>query len=120
MIHTLPISDIRNYHWHIEIIPRLTVAAGFELGTGVYINPVPPELAASVLRIEWNSIERSGQMYIDKTFNFEDIPTKLKDIIKNIDKDNFKKFRWFQEKAYNILDIFYLIMQYCLKRKLRL
>jgi len=52
VIHTLPISDIRNYHWHIEIIPRLTVAAGFELGTGVYINPVPPELAASVLRIE--------------------------------------------------------------------
>ena len=52
VVHTVPISDIRNYHWHIETIPRLTVAAGFELGTGVYINPVPPELAASVLRIE--------------------------------------------------------------------
>ncbi|MDK2814897.1 MAG: maltokinase, partial [Thermoanaerobacter sp.] len=45
-------------------------------------------------------------MYISKTFNFEDIPTKLKDILKNINKDNFKKFRWFQEKAYDILDIF--------------
>lgn len=52
VVHTLPIYDTRNYHWHFEIAPRLTVAAGFELGTGVYINPVPPELAASVLRIE--------------------------------------------------------------------
>ena len=51
VVHTLPIYDTRNYHWHFEIAPRLTVAAGFELGTGVYINPVPPELAASVLRI---------------------------------------------------------------------
>ncbi len=39
-----------DFHWHIEIIPRLTRIAGFEWGTGFYINPVPPEEAARVLR----------------------------------------------------------------------
>jgi UDPglucose--hexose-1-phosphate uridylyltransferase len=39
-----------HYHWHIEIIPRLTKIAGFEWGTGFYINPVPPESAAEFLR----------------------------------------------------------------------
>ena len=38
------------YHWHIEIIPRLTKSAGFEWGTGFHINPTPPELAADYLR----------------------------------------------------------------------
>jgi UDPglucose--hexose-1-phosphate uridylyltransferase len=38
------------YHWHIEIIPRLTQSAGFEWGTGFYINPTPPEQAADYLR----------------------------------------------------------------------
>ncbi len=39
-----------DYHWHIEIIPRLTQVAGFEWGTGFYINPMPPEDAAKFLR----------------------------------------------------------------------
>jgi len=39
-----------DYHWHIEIIPRLTKVAGFEWGTGFYINPTPPEVAAEFLR----------------------------------------------------------------------
>ncbi|MBN1899773.1 galactose-1-phosphate uridylyltransferase [Candidatus Sumerlaeota bacterium] len=39
-----------DYHWHIEIIPRLTKIAGFEWGTGFYINPTPPEEAAKALR----------------------------------------------------------------------
>jgi UDPglucose--hexose-1-phosphate uridylyltransferase len=39
-----------DYHWHIEIIPRLTRVAGFEWGAGVYINPTPPEEAARYLR----------------------------------------------------------------------
>jgi len=39
-----------DYHWHIEIIPRLTRVAGFEWGTGFYICPLPPEEAASFLR----------------------------------------------------------------------
>ena len=39
-----------DYHWHIEIIPRLTRVAGFEWGTGFYICPTPPEEAAKYLR----------------------------------------------------------------------
>jgi UDPglucose--hexose-1-phosphate uridylyltransferase len=39
-----------DYHWHIEIIPRLTRVAGFEWGTGFYICPVTPEDAAKFLR----------------------------------------------------------------------
>ncbi len=39
-----------DYHWHIEIIPRLTHTAGFEKGTGFYICPIPPEEAAGYLR----------------------------------------------------------------------
>ncbi|MCR4397602.1 MAG: DUF4921 family protein, partial [Firmicutes bacterium] len=37
------------FHWHVEIVPRLVVHAGFELGTGWYINPTPPEMAARYL-----------------------------------------------------------------------
>ena len=40
----------RDYHWHIEVIPRLTRTAGFEWGSGLHINPMPPEQAAKVLR----------------------------------------------------------------------
>ncbi len=43
---TLPFD----FHWHIEIIPRLTKQAGFEWGSGLYINPTPPEEAAKHLR----------------------------------------------------------------------
>jgi UDPglucose--hexose-1-phosphate uridylyltransferase len=39
-----------DYHWHIELIPRLTRLAGFEWGSGFYINPTPPEEAARYLR----------------------------------------------------------------------
>jgi UDPglucose--hexose-1-phosphate uridylyltransferase len=39
-----------DYHWRIEIIPRLTEVAGFEWGTGFYINPMPPEDVARYLR----------------------------------------------------------------------
>ena len=40
----------QDYHWHIEIMPRLTRVAGFEWGTGFYICPLPPENAAKFLR----------------------------------------------------------------------
>lgn len=60
IIHTAPFRVGRkagywrtieeDYHWHIEIIPRLTRVAGFEWGTGVYINPTPPEEAAKYLK----------------------------------------------------------------------
>lgn len=38
------------FQWHIEMFPRLTTTAGFEWGTGMHINPVPPEEAAAALR----------------------------------------------------------------------
>ena len=39
-----------DYHWHLELFPRLTRVAGFEWGSGFYINPTPPEDAAKYLR----------------------------------------------------------------------
>jgi len=52
IIHTAPIEfrERDEYHWHLELIPKLTKTAGFEWGTGFYINPTPPELAAKALR----------------------------------------------------------------------
>ena len=49
IIHTAPFDhgELPHYHWHIEVIPRLTKVAGFEWGSGFYINPVPPENAAA-------------------------------------------------------------------------
>lgn len=40
----------RAYHWYIEILPRVTKIAGFELGTGCFINPIAPESATKCLR----------------------------------------------------------------------
>jgi UDPglucose--hexose-1-phosphate uridylyltransferase len=37
-------------HWHVEIVPRLTVFAGLEFGAGIYLNWLPPEDAAERLR----------------------------------------------------------------------
>jgi UDPglucose--hexose-1-phosphate uridylyltransferase len=52
IIHSSPVRepDESYYHWHVEIMPKLTKVAGFEWGTGFYINPVPPEDAARHLR----------------------------------------------------------------------
>jgi UDPglucose--hexose-1-phosphate uridylyltransferase len=52
MIHTLPLQTggEESFHWHIEIIPHLTQVAGFEMGTGFYVNPTPPEAAAARMR----------------------------------------------------------------------
>ena len=52
MLHTSPIGEESNehYHWHFEIMPKLTKVAGFEWGTGFYICPTPPEEAARFLR----------------------------------------------------------------------
>lgn len=51
-IHSAPLSDDAGeyYHWHVELMPKLTRTAGFEWGTGFYINPTSPEEAAQVLR----------------------------------------------------------------------
>ncbi|MEX2033500.1 MAG: DUF4921 family protein [Candidatus Colwellbacteria bacterium] len=52
-IHTTPIknrSRYYHYHWHIEVIPRTNISAGFELGTAIEINPLDPDKAAAILR----------------------------------------------------------------------
>ncbi|UCD55163.1 MAG: galactose-1-phosphate uridylyltransferase [Candidatus Omnitrophota bacterium] len=48
IIHTSPINGFEKeyYHWHIEIMPKLVNVAGFEWGSGFYVNPIPPEVAA--------------------------------------------------------------------------
>ena len=52
IIHSSPFSEetTEYYHWHVELIPKLTRVAGLEWGTGFYINPTAPEEAARVLR----------------------------------------------------------------------
>jgi UDPglucose--hexose-1-phosphate uridylyltransferase len=52
IIHTSPFSESTEdyFHWHLEIMPKLTKLAGFEWGTGFYINPTPPEESAKFLR----------------------------------------------------------------------
>jgi UDPglucose--hexose-1-phosphate uridylyltransferase len=52
LIHSAPVSDaaIEHYHWHVEIMPKVTKSAGFERATGCYVNPTSPEEAAEVLR----------------------------------------------------------------------
>jgi len=52
IVHTSPSGerDLKYYHWHTEIMPKLTKVAGFEWGSGFYINPTPPEEAARYLR----------------------------------------------------------------------
>ena len=52
MLHTSPLHEKTGefYHWHLEIMPKLTQVAGFEWGTGLYVNPVLPEEAAKFLR----------------------------------------------------------------------
>jgi len=62
VLHTAPTAMTRpgkpdywgtieyDFHWHIEVIPRLTKMAGFEWGSGLYINPTSPEEAAKYLR----------------------------------------------------------------------
>lgn len=61
-VHTAPNTNVNprratyfttlewDWHWHVEIYPRLTRVAGFEFGSGFHINPTPPEEAARVLR----------------------------------------------------------------------
>lgn len=50
VLNTLPREDDVAFHWHIEILPRLTRQAGFDWGSGFYVNPTPPEHAARFLR----------------------------------------------------------------------
>jgi UDPglucose--hexose-1-phosphate uridylyltransferase len=51
-IHSTPVHETASahFHWHIEILPQLTRAAGFEWGSGSHMNSVAPEDAARLLR----------------------------------------------------------------------
>jgi UDPglucose--hexose-1-phosphate uridylyltransferase len=51
-IHSNPLQEAENpyYHWHLEILPKLQHAAGFEWGSGLYMNSLTPEDAARLLR----------------------------------------------------------------------
>lgn len=50
-IHTAPIGrEFDYYHWHIEILPRLSIWGGMELGTGIEVIVMPPEKAAEILK----------------------------------------------------------------------
>ena len=54
IVHSAPFNDANHatdhYHWHVEILPKLARTAGFEWGTGFYINPTSPEEATRVLK----------------------------------------------------------------------
>lgn len=59
VFHSSPYREHGRFHWHVHIWPKLTTRAGFELGTGVMINVVPPEKAAFELKSVLKSISRS-------------------------------------------------------------
>jgi len=52
VLHTAPLSGKADaaFHWHLEILPRMTRYSGLEWGSGVHRNPVSPEEAAQALR----------------------------------------------------------------------
>lgn len=52
MLHTAPLrqASLEHFHWHLEVIPKLTTVAGFEWGSGFFINPTPPEEAVKYLK----------------------------------------------------------------------
>jgi len=52
VVRSAPVQEMGNdyLHWHLEVVPRLSQTAGFELGSGMYINPTFPEECAAFLR----------------------------------------------------------------------
>jgi len=53
ILHTAPRSTddrAEPFHWYVEVIPRISVPAGFEQATGIWVNTVPPDVAAEALR----------------------------------------------------------------------
>jgi UDPglucose--hexose-1-phosphate uridylyltransferase len=51
VFHSAPYRVNEPFHWHVHVMPKATTRAGFEMGTGVAINVVPPEYAAEELRV---------------------------------------------------------------------
>ena len=53
VVHSAPPAvRVAEMHWHLEVVPRTSVVAGFEIGSGIYANSVAPEQAAAFLRGE--------------------------------------------------------------------
>ncbi|MFV2066063.1 MAG: DUF4931 domain-containing protein [Pirellulales bacterium] len=54
ILHTAPFDTdgLPHYHWHIEVLPQTSRPAGFEWGTGMAVNPVPPAKAALLLKVD--------------------------------------------------------------------
>ncbi len=52
IVRTSPVGDedVRYLHWYLVIVPRISTPAGFEMGSGIYINPAAPEECARQLR----------------------------------------------------------------------
>ncbi|UCC43068.1 MAG: galactose-1-phosphate uridylyltransferase, partial [Candidatus Zixiibacteriota bacterium] len=52
VLRSAPIGDedTRHLHWYLVIIPKISIPAGFEIGSGIYINTVAPEESAALLR----------------------------------------------------------------------
>lgn len=50
VVHTAVDSEDPSFHWHVELLPRLTTQAGFDWGSGFFVNPTPPEDAVRFLR----------------------------------------------------------------------
>jgi UDPglucose--hexose-1-phosphate uridylyltransferase len=73
VIHTVPNTDAMprrkaywdtleaDFHWHIEVIPRLTRLAGFEWGTGFYINPTSRKMRPNICG-KWHSSHPGFQL----------------------------------------------------------
>src|SRR5258705_9655361 len=64
MIHTSPIGEEINdhYHWHMEIIPKLTKVAGGGWGTGVFIYLTPPQEKARLFRVTGTRSPRNNKI----------------------------------------------------------
>ena len=50
MFHSAPFRTAADFHWHVHVVPKISTRGGFEMGSGVLINVVPPERAADDLR----------------------------------------------------------------------
>ncbi|XP_021776252.1 ADP-glucose phosphorylase-like [Chenopodium quinoa] len=79
MIHTSPLriddSQLSCSHWFLQIVPQLTVLAGFEIATGCHINPVFPEDAAKILREV--DVEDTEQIFKEVNVEDSEIPKEV-------------------------------------------
>ncbi len=55
-----PAEGARGFHWHVEVVPRIVRPDGYELGSGVSVNPVRPEIAAAELRTAMAAVATSA------------------------------------------------------------